>query len=156
MADRILLDSTYLLPTFGIEVKELSDEDLRAMRELLLKGEAEFFCSSITWIELIGKVHREAERAGIDATERFREAAKSLMESGYYRWISPSVEDIMIAFKLRKLGHRDIIDNLLYAASITKNMILMTMDRELKEFLKRNGYRTDHLIDHNILLKKYQ
>jgi len=140
MADRILLDSTYLLPTFGVEVEGISDQDLKGMRELLLRGEVEFFCLSTTWIELIGKVHREAERAGIDATGRFREAVKSLMEGGYYRWISPSSEDIVIAFKLRRLGHRDIIDNLLYAASITRNMILLTMDRELKEFLKKNGY----------------
>ena len=154
MADRILLDSTYLLPTFGIEVRGLSDEDLQGMRELLLRGEAEFFCLPITWIELIGKIHREAERAGIDAMGRVEEAVKSLMEGGYYQWIDPSAEDVIMAFKLRRLGHRDIIDNLLYAASITRNMILLTMDRELKEFLKKNGYKIDHLIDHKTLLRK--
>ena len=154
MADRILLDSTYLLPTFGMEVEGISDEDLKGMRELLLRGDVEFFCLSTTWIELIGKICREAERRGIDVAERFREAVKSLMEGGYYRWIEPSAEDILMAFNLRRLGHRDIIDNLLYAASINRGMKLLTMDRELKEFLRRHNYKIDHLIDHSILLER--
>lgn len=65
----------------------------------------------------------------------------------------PSTEDILMAFKLRRVGHRDGIDNLLYATSINRDMTLLTMDRELKELLIKHGLKTDHLMDHRKLLK---
>lgn len=77
---RILLDSTYLLPTFSIAVEGLSEEDLRGIRELPLRGEAEFHCLSTVWVELIGKVISGAERRDVDPMERVEEAVKSLME----------------------------------------------------------------------------
>ena len=52
------------------------------------------------------------------------------------------------------LGHKDTVDNLLYATSLAENMILLTMDENLKEFLEKKDYETSHLLTHRELLEK--
>ncbi|RLE87432.1 MAG: hypothetical protein DRJ49_06445 [Thermoprotei archaeon] len=59
-------------------------------------------------------------------------AIKSLLKSEFYRWIKPTYAAVKLTFKLRKLGHRDNIDNLLYATSIVNEMVFLTMDKDLK------------------------
>jgi len=154
MVLNVLLDSTYLLPSFGIEVEGLSDEHIRALREAWLKGLVRFYCLSITWIEVLGKVCREALRAGIMPNSVIHIAIRSLFESGTYEWISLTSDAIQLALKLCLAGHRDLVDNLLYATSITRGMILLTMDETLRTFLNKHGFKTENLMDHKQLLKK--
>lgn len=59
---RVVVDTTYLLPVFGIGVKGLSDEDVLEPRKLVVEGKVEFYCVSVIWSELIGKVCREMEK----------------------------------------------------------------------------------------------
>lgn len=151
---KVLLDSTYLLPSFGIEVEGLTERHLALLREAVLNKKVRIYCLSITWVEVIGKVYREAERVGIGVNEMVEAALRSLLESGFYTWISPNFEAIRLAFKLRILGHRDNIDNLLYATSVTHNMVLLTMDQELKEFLANHGYSLDNVMNHVQLMEK--
>lgn len=54
---KVLLDSTYLLPTFGIEVEGLLDEYLARLREIAMKGKVKFYCLTVVWVEIIGKVN---------------------------------------------------------------------------------------------------
>ncbi|MEM3442601.1 MAG: hypothetical protein QXM86_01895, partial [Candidatus Bathyarchaeia archaeon] len=81
-------------------------------------------------------------------------AIKSLLESGFYKWLTPTSEAVKLAFKLRTLGHRDNIDNLLYATSIENNMLLITMDEDFKKFLSKNNFKVNNLINHESLLKR--
>lgn len=155
-AVKVLLDSTYLLPSFGIEVEGLLDEHIMQLREAAVKGKVKFYCLSVVWVEVIGKVYRESQRLKTDTglEEVLDIAVKSLLESRFYRWIQPTCEAVKLAFKLRKLGHRDNVDNLLYATSLTNNMVFLTMDEDLKDFLIEHGYKTDNLMDHTHLLMK--
>jgi len=150
----VLLDSTYLLPSFGIEVEGLSDEHIRVLREAWSKGLVRFYCLSVVWIEVIGKVCREARKSGLEISNVINIAIKSLLESGVYEWIDPTPDAIKLAFKLRLAGHKDVIDNLLYATSITKNMIFLTMDDALKDFLVKHGFSVENLMDHEQLLMR--
>ena len=150
----VLLDSTYLLPSFGIEVEELSDEHIRALREVWSRGLVCFYCLSVVWIEVIGKVCREARKSGLEISSMINIAIRSLLESGVYEWIDPTPDAIKLAFKLRLVGHKDFIDDLLYATSITKNMIFLTMDDALKDFLVKHGFSVENLMDHEQLLMK--
>ena len=149
----VLLDSTYILPTFGIEVEGLSNKHLTMLRDAALNGKVEYYCSTVIWIEVIGKVSREGIRIGINLDDILDIALKSLFKSGFYRWIQPNDEALKIAFKLRLEGHKDNIDNLLYATSITNNMVFLTMDEDLKEFLLKQGYKIDNLMNHIRLLE---
>ena len=154
MALDVLLDSTYLLPSFGIEVEGLSDEHIRTLREAWSKRLVCFYCLSVVWVEVIGKVCREARKSGLEITNVIDMAIKSLLESGVYKWVNPTSDAIKLAFKLRLAGHKDVIDNLLYATSITRNMIFLTMDKALKDFLIKHGFNIENLMDHRQLLRR--
>ena len=60
MALKVLLDSTYLLPSFGIEVKGLSDEHIRALRGAWSRGLVRFYCLSAAWVEVISSAGRSS------------------------------------------------------------------------------------------------
>ena len=151
---KVLLDSTYLLPSFGIEVEGLQNEHIVQLREAVIKDKIRFYCLTVVWVEVIGKVFRESQRLKLDIEEILDVTIKSLLESGFYEWIQPTSEAVKLAFKLRKLGHRDNIDNLLYATSITNNMIFLTMDENFKNFLLKEGYKVNNLMNHTQLLLK--
>ena len=150
----VLLDSTYLLPSFGIEVEGLSDEHIRTLREAWSRGLVRFYCLSVVWIEVIDKVCREARKSGLEITNVANKAIRSLLESGVYEWINPMPGAIKLAFKLHLAGHKDVIDNLLYATSITRNMVFLTMDKALKDFLIKHGFNVENLMDHRQLLRR--
>ncbi len=149
----VLLDSTYILPSFGVEVEGFSVNHIAELREAGVGGRVRFHCLSVIWIEVLGKVCREKERLGMDVDEVIELAVKSLLESGFYKWITPTADDVKLAFKLRSLGHKDNIDNLLYAASVNSNMILLTMDEKLKKFLIQKNFKVDNLANHEDLLE---
>ena len=154
MALDVLLDSTYLLPSFGIEVEGLADEHIRALRGAWSRGLVRFYCLSVAWIEVIGKVCREARRSGVEVSDVVNTAIRSLLESGVYEWVNPTPDAIKLAFKLRLAGHKDVIDNLLYATSITRSMIFLTIDDALRDFLVKHGFSVENLMDHEQLLRK--
>ena len=152
-AIKVLLDSTYLLPSFGVDVEGLSNEHVVQLREAAVKGTVRFYCLSVVWVEVIGKICREKERLKKDIDDIVDIAVKSLMKSGFYEWLAPTMDAIKLAFKLRTLGHRDNIDNLLYATSAVNGIQLLTMDHDLKNFLSKNNFKVDGLINHENLLK---
>lgn len=151
---KVLLDSTYILPSFGIEVEELSVDHIIRLREAAVKGKVKFYCLSVVWVEVIGKIYREKERLRKDVDDVIDVAVKSILESDFYKWLTPTSNTVKIAFKLRMLGHRDNVDNLLYATSTENNMLFLTMDEEFKKFLLKNNFKADNLIDHKNLLKR--
>ena len=115
-----------------------------------------FYCLSVVWIEVIGKVCREARRSGVEVSDVVNTAIRSLLESGVYEWIDPTPDTIKLAFKLRLAGHRDVIDSLLYATSITRSMIFLTMDEALRDFLVKHGFGVENLMNHEQLLRKLE
>ena len=145
---KVLLDTTYLLPSFGIKVKGLTSDDLLVFRRLLIERVVEFYCIPVILVELLGKVYRDSRRYGESIGDIIDNAFKSIMEAGYFKWIMPPVQALKIAFNLRTLGHRDIIDNILYATSLVNKMIFLSMDKNLKDFLEKHGYDTSLLKDH--------
>ncbi len=150
---RALLDTTYLLPSFGIRVRGLTRSDLAKMREAGLNGDVEYFCLSACWVELIGKVVREASRVELNLNSIVRRSVPSLLRSGLYRWIDPPDEAVLLAFRLRAEGHKDAVDNLLYATALVQGMRFITMDEALRKFLEERGYETGILVTHRELLR---
>ncbi len=149
----VLLDTTYLLPTFGVRVRGLDDDALSKLRELGLSEEVRYYCSPVVWIELIGKIAREAEARGEDLEDLVEESARSILESGFYHWIHPSKEAVKLAYRMKKLGHRDVIDNLLYSIAFTEGKMFLSMDSAFRKFLEEKGLETDILISHEDLFK---
>jgi len=55
---------------------------------------------------------------------------RSLFDSGVYNWISPTISPMVEALQIRRKGHRDMIDNLLYATASDRGIVFLTLDRE--------------------------
>ena len=76
--------------------------------------------------------------------DRVRLGIESIMDT-YRRALVPPMAYID-AYKMYHEGHKDYIDNLLYAVSRRLGLPLLTIDREFIRFLKEKGYPTDNIL----------
>ena len=60
---------------------------------------------------------------------------RSIIESRKYAKIEENSDIFNDALRLHMLGHKDMIDNILYASSIHLDLKLLTIDIELKKFI---------------------
>ncbi len=81
---------------------------------------------------------RTIQKQTIDL-ETFRLGLRSIMESGRYDRVAEDSEVFNEALKIYRLGHRDMIDNILYASSLRLDLRLLTLDENLKEFIVSHG-----------------
>jgi PIN domain nuclease of toxin-antitoxin system len=137
----VLLDTSYLLPTLGVHVKEITTSDLESIRAASKK--ARLHCSYVSFVEILGLVGKESRRVDAKAV---RTGINSLLGSGLYEWISPPLGAIQLALELRTKGHKDNIDNILYATAADSKMLFLSLDEELKGFLTKNGYDTGLMV----------
>jgi hypothetical protein len=142
----VLLDTSFLLPTIGVDVKEITKADLESIQTISKK--VQFHCSYVSFVEILGLVGKESRKvdarvvsAGID----------SLLGSGLYRWTNPSPGAIRLALELRTKGHKDNIDNILYATAADSRMLFLSLDEELKRFLADNEYDAGLMVKVNEL-----
>ena len=144
---RILLDTTYLLPIVGVDVVGV-EQALRVLKKLRDRGVAEYYYTQYNILEILGKLGRiryDVERVAIGLLA---------IEEGF-KQVEPSLKGWLKALELRSKGHRDLIDLLLYATSLTHNLIFLTRDRQLIEFLKRNNENIDLVMYEKELITKY-
>lgn len=152
----ILLDSTYLLPVFGVKVKEVSEEVLLKLRDLALKGLVEIYYSPISLIEVISKVARETIRKGRGLKPEEVEATiRIIEESEYLKPVHPNPQAYALAYKMKLIGHNDMIDNLLYATATVHGLTFVTMDRKLKNFIQHHKIKGSTILTHHELLQHY-
>ncbi|MEM0087944.1 MAG: PIN domain-containing protein [Thermofilum sp.] len=131
---RVLLDTSFILPSLGVDVGR---EVLQGLKKLA-EAEAEVFYSRFSILESLWVVAK-LTRGEVD--EAFSVGLRSVVESGRYREVKEDAWVFREALRLYALGHRDMIDNLLYASSLRYGLQLLTLDRELKEFVRRNGLK---------------
>ncbi len=154
---RILLDSTYLLPVFGIEVKGLMTKDYRILKRLVRRGVITLYYSPVSWVEIIGKIAKEIGASGkkeVPDEDLIRAAFDSITRLGILQELVPTTKDLKLALKMRLLGHKDIVDNLLYSMAYNNGMVFLSMDRSLKNFIKENedkGLDPGIIKDHKML-----
>ena len=63
----------------------------------------------------------------------------SITRTGYYIALSTRSEDHLDALAFYQEGHRNVIDNLLYAICLNNDCRFLTIDDDLKRFVKENG-----------------
>jgi len=63
-----------------------------------------------------------------------------------YKRVVEDAEVFLDALKLRRAGHTDFIDCLLYAISRRKGLKFLSFDAELKEFVRKKGFEDTLLI----------
>lgn len=146
----VLIDSTYILPGFGIGVEGLSRQDLKLLDELYTSGRVHFYYSPIIWVEILPKVFREKLRGNIDLSEQqIYERIVAVEET--FTPIGLLARAVYTAYRLRERGHRDMVDNLLYGIAFSRKLLFMSMDREFYKFLESINRDTSIVISHKEL-----
>jgi len=142
---KVLLDTSFILPSLGIDAGEEVPKGLRRLAEV----RAEIYYSSFSILESLWVATRLSTSTTIDE-ESFSLGLRSIIEGGGYRKVEEDSKTFSDALRLYVLGHKDMIDNILYASSINFNLKLLTLDKELKEFIDARELK-DTLVSPNQL-----
>ena len=144
---RILLDSTYILPIVGIEVEGI-EEALVALKKLRREKRARFYYTEFNILEILGKIVKLEYDLNVVAT-----GLSSIREE--FELAYPTVEGYIKALDLRRKGHRDLIDLLLYTTSLTCNLLFLTRDKTLINFLESIGEKTENILNEKDFINEY-
>jgi predicted nucleic acid-binding protein len=131
---KLPLDITFILPSLGVDVGQEVSKGLEKLAHI----EADIYCSRFS-IPEASWVAAKLSASGNFNAESFRQGLRSILESGRCRKVEEDSEIFNEAFGLYMLGHKDMIDNMLYTSSIRLNLKLLTLDTELKEFIRSKG-----------------
>ena len=145
---RILLDSTYILPIVGVEVEGI-ERTLMVLRKLRKERKAEFYYTPFNIIEILGKIAKLKHY-----NKEVVDTGLSLVEEEF-KLVYPTVRGYIKALNLRKKGFRDMIDLLLYATALTCNLLLLTRDNTLINFLEKMGEKKGSILYEEKLIKRY-
>jgi PIN domain nuclease of toxin-antitoxin system len=133
---RVLLDTSFILPSLGIDVGKEVSEGLKGLADI----KAEIYYSHFSILESLWIVARLATSTTLDG-ESFSLGLRSIIEGGRYMKVEEDSKTFNDALKLYMLGHKDMMDNILYASSTSLNLKLLTLDNKLKEFIRERGLK---------------
>ena len=128
---KILLDTSLLLPTLGIEV-ERDDKILKKHRDY------ELYYSDFSILECLWVVN-SLKRKGKFDRDSFETGIRCIFEC--YAKAEINAEIILRAFEIYEMSHKDIIDCILYSIALSYNMKFASIDSELKKFIKNNNLK---------------
>jgi len=129
--EKVLLDSTYLLPIFGVAVKGV-ERVLEVLESLHRSRAIKIYYTCFNILEIIGKISK------MQYSVRMVEMGiNSIMES--FQQAYPKPQSYMKALRLKSMGFNDLIDLLLYTTSVDNSLKMLTRDKDLLEFLRKSG-----------------
>ncbi|MGQ9690241.1 MAG: PIN domain-containing protein [Thermoproteota archaeon] len=140
---KVLLDTSFILPSLGIDTGKEVTQGLKRLAHI----KAEIHISRFSILESLWMITRLSGTTGFK-TEVFRLGLRSVLESHRYKTLEENSETFIEALGLYMMGHKDMIDNILYASSAHFNLKLLTLDTELKEFIREKRLN-DTLISPN-------
>ena len=136
--NRILLDSTYLLPMLGVKVRGTEDT-LRKLKRLRDDKKAAFYYTPFSLLEVLGKISKTRYNASLVAM-----GLTAINEE--FQLATPTLEGYLKALHLKSMGFKDLIDLLLYTTALTNNLLFLTRDERLIDFLKLHGQDTSPIL----------
>jgi predicted nucleic acid-binding protein len=126
---RVLLDTSFLLPFLGIATDEVVMYSLPKLRG------AELFYSELSILEAMWKAVKIVKKEDFGV---ILEGLRLIKRDLKIARVDDKAVDLALSFYL--MGHRDLVDNLLYGIAASQNMKFLTMDEALKRFVKEHGY----------------
>jgi len=135
--NRILLDTSFLLPILGFET---SNEIMKAFHKLSLY---ELYYSDISLLEALWKIAKTI-KGSKEEIARIKEGIKALRSTA--KQVNIEEEAVENTINMYKLGHKDIIDNLLYSIAKTGKLKLLTVDKSLIEFIEKHEPSKENII----------
>ncbi len=136
----LIIDTTYILPLFGIKIIELTN--FKKFSKVLwsngLKG-FNLFLPSTCLMEVLFKLNGEYRKnKDVDVLNRYAIAIPSILSSSAIQIFNPLLnpEAIRIAVNIKHAGHTDFMDCFIAASAAALKGIFLTEDIELKKILK--------------------
>ena len=131
---KILLDTSFLLPTLGIEVeREVVQAISRIDYEQTQLLYSEWSLLESTWVAIRLMKQKKFEESV------YRRGLLSITKTHVYHTITMDSDDYLTALSFFQKGHSDMIDNLLYAAALREECKFLTIDEEFSRFISKNG-----------------
>jgi len=131
---RVLLDTSFLLPTLGIRVE---DPQIQKVLDWLQEQHLPnlIFYSELVLLEAHWVLIRRSRRDQVDEA-RFFQGLQAIIED--YVLAATTPEHWQLAWNLKNLGHGDLVDCLLVAIAARNQLYLLTVDQPLTKFLEMN------------------
>ncbi|RLF21717.1 MAG: PIN domain nuclease [Thermoprotei archaeon] len=134
----ILLDTSFILPSFGVEVTPYVMNVIRLLRRL--EEHINIYYSTFNLVEALVVIIREVRKGRLDAivAEKMISSGISVVTLKLQR--AREVPQVYSnALRLYSMGHKDLFDNLIYSIALANGLRLLTVDKELREFLRANN-----------------
>ena len=131
---RILLDTSFLLPTLGIDTGREVARGLKRLSET----DNQLHYSSFSILECLWQLARTG-REEASSLEPTKLGLRSIIEGRRYTKTSEDSRVFSEALGFYRMGHRDMIDNILYAISLHGSLRFLTVDNTLREFITSKG-----------------
>ena len=134
----LLLDTTYVLPLFGIDIN-LDNNFREEIKQLWKKGVKNYniYLSSASIIESVYKLNREYRNSeDPEVLNRYHIVLPTIIRSKIVKIIDPFLNPVIAetSMKIREYCHKDLMDCWIAASAIKINAIFLTEDKELKIF----------------------
>ncbi|MEM2214673.1 MAG: PIN domain-containing protein [Candidatus Nezhaarchaeales archaeon] len=128
---RVLLDTSFILPMLGFE----TDMEVREVISKLRHYEVHY--SDVSIIEALWKISKI-----IKTEEEMSVVAYGIdLIKGTFSKVDLNGEAVKVALKLYRMGHKDLVDNLLYGLSAANDMHFLTLDAKLREYVEKNNLK---------------
>jgi len=126
----LLLDTSFLLPILGFET---STEIMKVFKKL---GEYELYYNDLSILEALWKIVKKIKGTK-EEIQRITEGIKAINDTMKHANINEKA--VRNAIKMYQLGHRDLIDNLLYSTALYNKIKLLTIDIKLIQFIEKHN-----------------
>ncbi len=151
---KILLDTSFLLPSVGIKV---NNHYVPRVLERLSShlSDITIFYTEINLLEIcwVYLKSRKTADAQLDHESLFQLGMESISR-GYQRLAIP-VKAYLKAIRLKNSGHPDIVDCLLYESSRAVEAFFITLDTPFIKFIKERNLPTKHILEASTFLQSY-
>ncbi len=133
--NKVLIDTSFLLPALGIDVEEEVIETIALFRHI------EVYYLEIGLLEAMWKILKIVPYNKLDRVKIGIEAIRNT----YNLMIIPH-EAYIEAVKIYRLGYNDFIDALYYTTAKTKGIPWLTIDYSFIDFLSKKGFPVEGTI----------
>jgi len=138
------VDTTFILPALGINVEKEALETIKHFYGIHINY------LEVSILEALWKIIKIIPK---NKLERVQEGINAIKET--YKQINPPPEAYIDAYKMYHDGHKDYIDNLIYSTSRRTETPLLTIDKDLINFLDKKNYPTNNILTPNKIKQEH-
>ena len=135
--NKLLLDTSFLLPILGFETSKTIMDVFQKLDRYVL------YYSDISILEALWRIVKKINGSE-EGVMRIVEGIKAIRDT--MNNITVNEESIKDAIDMYNLGHKDMIDNLLYSLAETNKLKLLTVDKELIKFIEEYKLQEETII----------